>query len=52
MKTKVCFSHPQKKSETHPFIRHIKWYDLYNGTFVKEINKVALICKNISIMGK
>ena len=46
--TKVCFSHPQKKSGTHPFTRHIKWYDLYDSTFVKDINKLASMYNNVN----
>lgn len=44
--TEVCFSRPRrKKNGSITFTRPLKWYDLYDGTFVKEINKVVRMCK-------
>jgi hypothetical protein len=45
--TEVCFSRPRRIKEdgSITFTKPLKWYDLYDGTFVKEINKVAMMCK-------
>ena len=46
--TEVCFSRPRRKGQHGliTFTNASKWYDLYDGTFVKEINKVAEMCKD------
>jgi hypothetical protein len=45
--TEVCFSRPRRIKEDGSimFTKPSKWYDLYDGIFVKEINKVAMMCK-------
>jgi len=45
--TEVCFSHPRSIRDTGliVFTHPSKWYNLYDGTFVKEINKVAEMCR-------
>ena len=45
--TEVCFSRPRRTKEdgTIIFTKPLKWYSLYDGTFVKEINRVAIMCK-------
>jgi hypothetical protein len=44
--TEVCFSRPRRsKNGLIMFTNASKWYDLYDGTFVKEINKLAEMCK-------
>jgi hypothetical protein len=45
--TEVCFSRPLKR-EGRPliFTKPLKWYSLYDGTFVNEINKLAEVCEN------
>ena len=44
--TEVCFSRPRRlKDGIITFTKPLKWYDLYDGTFVNEINKVAKMCE-------
>jgi hypothetical protein len=43
--TEVCFSRPRRMATGLVFTKPGKWYDLYDGTFVKEIDKVAMACK-------
>ena|SRR5258707_7329911 len=45
--TEVCFSRPRRKKEVGSimFTRPLKWYNLYDGTFVQEINKMAMMCR-------
>jgi len=43
--TDVCFSRPRRADGAITFTKASKWYDLYDGTFVREINRVALMCK-------
>lgn len=44
--TEVCFSRPRRnKDGSTIFTQALKWYDLYDGTFVKEIDKVAEMCR-------
>lgn len=46
--TEVCFSRPRKRKEDGSIIFTVpsKWHSLYDGTFVKEINRVAKMCKD------
>ena len=45
--TEVCFSRPRRgKDQSVSFTQPGKWYSLYDGTFVKEINKVARMCED------
>jgi len=45
--TEVCFSRPHRNKEDGSimFTKPSKWYDLYDGTFVKEIDRVATMYK-------
>ncbi len=45
--TEVCFSPPRRKKEAGStmFTKPVKWYNLYDGTFVQEINRVAMMCE-------
>ena len=43
--TEVCFCRPRRKKDgSIRFTRPSKWYNLYDGKFVKEINRVAMMC--------
>jgi hypothetical protein len=43
----VCFSHPRRNKQTGliTFTNPSKWYNLYDGIFVKEIDRVVEMCK-------
>jgi len=45
--TEVCFSRPRmsKQNGWITFTNASKWYNLYDGTFVKEIDNVAEMCR-------
>ena len=43
--TEVCFSQPHKGEHGHIFTNASKWYDLYDGTIVREIDEVAEMCR-------
>jgi hypothetical protein len=45
--TEVCFSRPRRSKQNGwiTFTNASKWYNLYDGTFVKEIDKVAEMCR-------
>ena len=45
--TEVCFSRPRwsRQNGWVTFTNASKWYNLYDGTFVKEIDKVAEMCR-------
>jgi hypothetical protein len=45
--TEVCFSHPRRSKHNGwvTFTNASKWYNSYNGTFIKEIDKVAEMCR-------
>lgn len=44
--TEVCFSRSRKQNNGHFVFSHTsKWSNLYDGTFVKEMNKMAKMCR-------
>jgi len=44
--TEVCFSRPRRNRQNGwTFTNASKWYNLYDGIFVKEIDKVAEMCR-------
>ena len=41
--TEVCFSYPRRRNGVITFTKPSKWHDLYDGTFWREMNKLAEI---------